>query len=54
MVDGIHVLTRNRAKKHLAMALSGAGRGLRERDGGGDLTNVQYKFICNCHNEFPI
>jgi hypothetical protein len=23
------------------------------RENGGDLTNVQYKPIRNCHNEFP-
>jgi hypothetical protein len=34
MVDGLHVLTQNRTKKPLAMAGSGAGRGLRRRDGG--------------------
>jgi hypothetical protein len=25
-----------------------------ERDGEGDLTNVQYKPIWNCHNESPL
>jgi hypothetical protein len=40
MVDGLHIFIRNRTKKPLAIALSGTGRGLRERDGGGDLTNV--------------
>jgi hypothetical protein len=29
----------------LAIALSGVGRELRERDGGGNLTNMQYKPI---------
>jgi hypothetical protein len=28
--------------------------GLRGRDGGGDLTNVQYKPIWNCHYESPL
>jgi hypothetical protein len=41
-------------KKPLAIALSAAGRGLRRRDGGGDLTNVQCKPIWNCHNESPL
>jgi hypothetical protein len=36
------------------MALSEAGRMLRGRDGGGDLTNVQCEPMWNCHNEFPL
>jgi hypothetical protein len=40
MVDGLHIFIQNRIKKPLAIALSGAGRGLRGRDDGGDLTNV--------------
>jgi hypothetical protein len=40
MVDGLHILKRNRTKKPLAVALSGAGRGLKGRDGRGDLTNI--------------
>jgi hypothetical protein len=32
--------------KHFVIALSGVGRGSR-----GDLTNVEYKPIWNCHNE---
>jgi hypothetical protein len=43
----------NRTNKHLVIVLSGAVRGSRERDRGDDLTNVQYKPIWNCHNEFP-
>jgi hypothetical protein len=31
--------------KPYAIALSGVGRRLRERDGGGNLPNVQYKPI---------
>jgi hypothetical protein len=27
---------------------------LRRRDSGGDLTNVQYKPVWNCHNEYPL
>jgi hypothetical protein len=30
VVDGLHILIRNRTKKSLATALSGAGEGLRE------------------------
>jgi hypothetical protein len=39
--------------KPLAMALSGAGRGLQEEDGDGNLTNVSRKAIGNWHNEPP-
>jgi hypothetical protein len=35
--------------KPFAVALSGVGKGMRGRDGGGDLSNVQYK--PTCHNE---
>jgi hypothetical protein len=34
----------------IPLELSGAGKGLGGRDGEGDLTNVQYKLIWNCHN----
>jgi hypothetical protein len=54
MVDGLHTLIWNRTKKPLVIVLSGAERGLRGRDGGDDLTNVQYKSIWNCHNESPL
>jgi hypothetical protein len=40
--------------KPLAIASSGVGKGLRGRDNGGDLTNVQYKPIWNCDNESPL
>jgi hypothetical protein len=53
MVDGFHLPIRHRTKKPLAIALSEAGRGLKERDGGGKVTNVQYKSNWNCHNESP-
>jgi hypothetical protein len=53
VVDGLPTLIGNRTKKPLAIALSGVGRGTRRRDSGGDLTNVQYKPIWNCHNESP-
>jgi hypothetical protein len=32
----------------------GAGRGLRGRDGGSDVTNVRYKLIWNCYYESPL
>jgi hypothetical protein len=38
-------------KKPHVIALSEAGRGLRERNDGSDLTNVQYQPIQNCHYE---
>jgi hypothetical protein len=53
MTDGLHILISNRTKKSFAVALSGAGRGSRGTDDGGDLTNVQYKPIQNCHYECP-
>jgi hypothetical protein len=40
-------------KKPLAIASSGTGKGLRGRDNGGDLTNVQYKPVLNCQYESP-
>jgi hypothetical protein len=40
--------------KLLTIAWSGTGRELRGKVGGGDLTNVQYKPIWNCHNESPL
>jgi hypothetical protein len=43
MVDGFHILIGNRTKTPLAIVLSGVGMGIQGQDGGGDLTNVQYK-----------
>jgi hypothetical protein len=43
MVDGLHILIWNRTKKSLEIALSWVGRGLRVRDNGGNVNNVQYK-----------
>jgi hypothetical protein len=40
-------------KKPLAIALSGARRGLWGRDDGGDLTNIWYEANWNCHYESP-
>jgi hypothetical protein len=45
MDDGLHI--RNRMMKPLAIALHGMV------GGGGNLTNVQFKPIQNCHNESP-
>jgi hypothetical protein len=53
MGERLYILVWNRTKKPLTTVLIEAGRGLRGRDGGGDLTNVQYKPIWNCHYEFP-
>jgi hypothetical protein len=44
MVDALHIHMQNRTMKLLAIALSGAGRGLGGY-GGGDLANVQCKPI---------
>jgi hypothetical protein len=30
------------------------GEGAEEEDSGGDLSNVWYKPICNCHDDFPL
>jgi hypothetical protein len=40
MVNGLHILIRNRTKKPLAIVLSEARRSSREKQTGGDLTNV--------------
>jgi hypothetical protein len=53
MVDGLHVSIWNRTKKLLAIALSRAGRGLKGRDDGGNVNNVQFKSNQNCHYESP-
>jgi hypothetical protein len=45
------MLTGNRTKKSLGIALSCVGRGLRGRGDGGGVTNVQYKHDWNCHYE---
>jgi hypothetical protein len=54
MVDGLHIHIQNRTIKPLAIALRWVGRGSRQRDCGGNLTNVQCKPILNCHNESPL
>jgi hypothetical protein len=51
MVDDLFIGSRTR--KPLAIDLSGAERGSRGRDDGGDVTNEQYKPIWNCQNESP-
>jgi hypothetical protein len=53
MVDGLHLPIWNKTKKPLEIALSGIGRGLRGRDDGGNVNNVQYKSNQNCHYESP-
>jgi hypothetical protein len=53
MVGGPHIPICNRTRKPLAIALSGVGRGLRGRDDGDDVTNVQCKSNWNCHCEPP-
>jgi hypothetical protein len=40
-------------KEAFSIALSGAGRGLRRRDDGGVLINVQYKPNWNCQYASP-
>jgi hypothetical protein len=40
--------------KPLAISLSEVGKGLKGRNGGGDLIDVQYKPIWNCHSESPL
>jgi hypothetical protein len=52
MMDFIYIW--NKLKKPLTIAVSGVGRGLRRRDNGGDVTNVQYKPHQNCHYDPPI
>jgi hypothetical protein len=40
VVDGLHIAIWSRTKKPLAIVLSGAGRDLRGREDGGNVTNV--------------
>jgi hypothetical protein len=40
MVDGLHIPTWNRIERPLAVAVRGAGKGSRGRDGEDDLINV--------------
>jgi hypothetical protein len=55
MVDGFHMIIWNRTMKPVAIALSGLrGAWGVERDGGGDVINVQYKPVWNCHTESPL
>jgi hypothetical protein len=54
MVDGLNVPIWNRTKnKPLAIALNGVGRGLRGRDNGDNVNNVQYKANWNCLYKSP-
>jgi hypothetical protein len=40
MVDGLHIYTWNRMIKPLAVALSGVGKGFREKDNGVNINNI--------------
>jgi hypothetical protein len=51
MVDDFIYLYEIELKKPLAIALSGVGRGLRGRDNGDNINNVQYKSNWNSHYE---
>jgi hypothetical protein len=53
MVDGLHIHIKTEIKKHVAIALSGLGREMRERDDGGNVNNVLYEPNWNCHYESP-
>jgi hypothetical protein len=52
VIGGLHIPMWNRTKKPLAIALNGMGRGLKGRDDGGNVTNVQCKSHQN-HYESP-
>jgi hypothetical protein len=54
MVDGLHIPTWNRTKKPVAIALSEVGKGLRGRDNGSNVMNIQYKSNQNCHYKPPM
>jgi hypothetical protein len=54
MVHGVHIFTLNITMIPFTTDLSGVERESRERDSEGDLTNVQYKPVQNCHNESPL
>jgi hypothetical protein len=49
LVDGLHIPIRNRTNKPLATALSEVGREWKQRDNGGNVTNVEYKPNYNSH-----
>jgi hypothetical protein len=51
MVDELHMKKNN---KPLAIALSGAGMGIKGRDEGCNVMNIQYMFNWNFHYEFPL
>jgi hypothetical protein len=54
MVDGLHIPIGNRTKKPLAIALSGLGWGLKGRDDGGNVNNVQFKSNLNGIMNLPL
>jgi hypothetical protein len=41
-------------QRHFFNCFKSGREGLRGRDYGGDLTNVQYKLNWNCHYECPL
>jgi hypothetical protein len=51
MVDELYIPICNRTMKPFSITQSGVG-GSMGKDGEGYLTNVQYKSIWNCHNEY--
>jgi hypothetical protein len=53
MVDGLHIPIGNRTKKPFEIALSEVGRGVRRRNNGDNVMNVQYKSNRNYHYESP-
>jgi hypothetical protein len=54
MVDGIHTPIWNKAKKPLAISLSGVEKGLRGRNNGDNINNVQYRSNWDCHYKSPL
>jgi hypothetical protein len=54
MVDGLRRPIWNSIKSPLAIALSVVGRGLRGRDDGDNVNNVQCKCNWNSHYEYSL
>jgi hypothetical protein len=52
--NGLHIPIWNRTKKPFGISLSKAGRGVRERDNGGNVINVQYKSNQNITINAPL
>jgi hypothetical protein len=53
LIDFIY-LCETELKNPPAIASTGAGGGMRGRDDGGNVNNVQYKANQNSHYEFPL